>query len=131
MFGQNGWSGLNFEMVVSDGQTTDLSAQAAIKDDTTLSAIRGLTPRQCEVLAVMMEGKCNKAICRRLNLAEPTVKNHVTAILKALNASNRTEAVVKVARASAMSMSYNYTISGYSASPAAERRASRKPGETA
>jgi DNA-binding NarL/FixJ family response regulator len=44
----------------------------------------------------MMHGKSNKAICRILNLAEPTVKNHVTAILKALKASNRTEAVIMV-----------------------------------
>jgi DNA-binding NarL/FixJ family response regulator len=47
-----------------------------------------------EVLALMMQGKSNKAICRALDLAEPTVKNHVTAILKALKASNRTEAVI-------------------------------------
>lgn len=73
-----------------------------------------LTARQREVLAVMMQGKSNKAICRILNLAEPTVKNHVTAILKALKVSNRTEAVIKVAKASAASMSYSYTISGYS-----------------
>jgi DNA-binding NarL/FixJ family response regulator len=53
-----------------------------------------LTQRQMEVLALMMQGKSNKAICRALDLAEPTVKNHVTAILKALNATNRTEAVV-------------------------------------
>ena len=63
----------------------------------------------------MMQGKCNKAISRILNLALPTVKTHVTAILKALNATNRTEAVVKVASASASPMSYTYTISGYSA----------------
>jgi DNA-binding NarL/FixJ family response regulator len=42
----------------------------------------------------MMQGKSNKTICRTLDLAEPTVKNHVTAILKTLNVSNRTEAVV-------------------------------------
>lgn len=56
----------------------------------------GLTERQLEVLALMMEGKNNKTICRLLNLAEPTVKNHVTAILKALNVTNRTEAVIAV-----------------------------------
>ena len=60
-----------------------------------------LTARQRDVLAVMMQGKSNKAICRILNLAEPTVKNHVTAILKALKVTNRTEAVIKVAKASA------------------------------
>ena len=54
----------------------------------------GLTERQMEVLVLMMQGKSNKAICRVLDLAEPTVKNHVTAILKALKATNRTEAVI-------------------------------------
>jgi DNA-binding NarL/FixJ family response regulator len=53
-----------------------------------------LTDRQLDVLVLMMQGKCNKAICRDLQLAVPTVKNHVTAILKALNVSNRTEAVI-------------------------------------
>jgi len=56
----------------------------------------GLTERQIDVLGLMMQGKSNKAICRVLNLAEPTVKNHVTAILKALEVTNRTEAVIAV-----------------------------------
>lgn len=56
----------------------------------------GLTARQLDVLALMMQGKSNKAICRVLNLAEPTVKNHVTAILRALKVSNRVEAVIAV-----------------------------------
>jgi DNA-binding NarL/FixJ family response regulator len=58
----------------------------------------GLTERQVDVLSLMMQGKSNKAICRVLNLAEPTVKNHVTAILKALEVSNRTEAVIAVGK---------------------------------
>ncbi len=53
-----------------------------------------LTGRQMEVLALMMQGKSNKVICRALDLAEPTVKNHVSAILKALKVTNRTEAVI-------------------------------------
>src|SRR5262249_55059009 len=57
------------------------------------SADLGLTARQLDVLALMMRGKSNKAISRALDLAETTVKNHVTAILKAFKASNRTEAV--------------------------------------
>lgn len=56
----------------------------------------GLTQRQVEVLALMMRGKSNKAISRLLDMAEPTVKHHVTAILKALRAANRTEAVIAV-----------------------------------
>jgi DNA-binding CsgD family transcriptional regulator len=54
----------------------------------------GLTERQREVLALMMEGKSNKEICRVLDLAEPTVKYHVAAILKILKVANRTEAVL-------------------------------------
>jgi DNA-binding NarL/FixJ family response regulator len=54
----------------------------------------GLSSRQLDVLALLMKGKNNKIICRTLNLAEPTVKNHVTAILKALKVTNRTEAVI-------------------------------------
>jgi len=54
----------------------------------------GLTERQMEVLALMMQGKSNKAISRILDTAEPTVKHHVTAILKALKVANRTEAVI-------------------------------------
>lgn len=57
----------------------------------------GLTERQIDVLALMMQGKSNKAVCRELDLAEATVKNHVTAILRALKVTNRTEAVIAVA----------------------------------
>jgi len=58
----------------------------------------GLTERQLDVLALIMQGKNNKTICRILDLAEPTVKNHVTAILRALKVENRTEAVVAANR---------------------------------
>jgi DNA-binding NarL/FixJ family response regulator len=62
----------------------------------TLPADLGLTARQVDVLSLMRHGMTNKAICRELKLAEATVKNHVTAILKALNVTNRTAAVVRV-----------------------------------
>jgi DNA-binding NarL/FixJ family response regulator len=62
-----------------------------------LPADLGFTDRQMEVLALMMHGKSNKAISRLLKVAEPTVKHHVTAILKALKVANRTEAVIVVA----------------------------------
>ncbi|MDD5295500.1 MAG: response regulator transcription factor [Rhodocyclaceae bacterium] len=57
-----------------------------------------LTERQTEVLALMVQGLPNKMICRQMNLAEGTVKIHVTAILKALNVSNRTQAVITAGR---------------------------------
>jgi DNA-binding NarL/FixJ family response regulator len=56
----------------------------------------GLTERQLEVLALMMRGKSNKGISRVLDMAEPTVKNHITAIFRVLKVTNRTEAVITV-----------------------------------
>jgi DNA-binding NarL/FixJ family response regulator len=53
-----------------------------------------LTPRQREVLLLMCQGLSNKGIANQLGMAEGTVKIHVTAILKAMNAGNRTQAVI-------------------------------------
>jgi DNA-binding NarL/FixJ family response regulator len=58
----------------------------------------GLTERQSQVLTLLIQGKPNKIICRELNLAEGTVKIHVTAILKALGVTNRTQAVIAVSK---------------------------------
>ncbi len=58
----------------------------------------GLTVRQADVLALLVQGKSNKLICRDLDLAEGTVKIHVTAILRALNVINRTQAVIAVGK---------------------------------
>jgi DNA-binding NarL/FixJ family response regulator len=56
----------------------------------------GLTERQAQILALVMKGKSNKLICRDLDLAESTVKNQITAIMKALNVTSRTQAVLAV-----------------------------------
>ena len=65
---------------------------------TTAPADLGLTERQAQVLALMVQGKPNKLICRELGLAESTVKIHITAIFKALKVSNRTQAVIAAGR---------------------------------
>ncbi|MGC4093011.1 MAG: response regulator transcription factor [Polyangiaceae bacterium] len=57
----------------------------------------GLTPRQIDVIELMVQGLSNKAIAERLSLAEPTVKTHVAAGLRALNVRNRTQAVFALA----------------------------------
>src|SRR5262245_25432608 len=71
-----------------------------------------LTARQRDVLALLLQGKSNKAICRVLDLAEPTVKNHVTAILKALKVTNRVEAVIKVSETAVALLAFASTICG-------------------
>ena len=55
-----------------------------------------LTERQIDVLGLMVQGKPNKLICRELGLAEGTVKTHVTAVLRVLAVTNRTQAVLAV-----------------------------------
>ncbi len=72
-----------------------MAKRPAMDDASATPAALGLTSRQIDVLALVMRGQSNKAICRTLDLAEPTVKNHVSAILKALNVATRTEAVVR------------------------------------
>jgi DNA-binding NarL/FixJ family response regulator len=54
-----------------------------------------LTPRQLDVLRLLMRGEPNKVIARVLGLTEGTVKIHIAAILRTLQARNRTEAVVR------------------------------------
>ena len=53
-----------------------------------------LTPRQTEVLALLLQGKPNKLIARDLKLSVETVKDHVAAVLRVLNVTSRTQAVL-------------------------------------
>ncbi len=82
--------------VAGGGRQGGVSRPAAVAGSTPTD--RGLTERQIDVLALLMQGKNNKLICRALGLAEPTVKNHVSAILRTLDVGSRTEAVLEVAR---------------------------------
>lgn len=56
----------------------------------------GLTPRQYDVLQVMLQGRSNKEIARELDLSDVTVKAHIGAIFKALNVSTRAQAIIAV-----------------------------------
>ncbi len=58
----------------------------------------GLTPRQAEVLGLLLQGLPNKLIARELNLSVETVKDHVAAVLRALGVSSRTQAVLAVSQ---------------------------------
>ena len=58
----------------------------------------GLTPRQGEVLSLLLQGLPNKLIARQLNLSVETVKDHVAAVLRALGVSSRTQAVLAVSQ---------------------------------
>jgi DNA-binding NarL/FixJ family response regulator len=58
----------------------------------------GLTPRQTDVLALLLQGKPNKLIARELNVSVETVKDHVAAVLRALGVNSRTQAVLAVSQ---------------------------------
>lgn len=59
----------------------------------------GPTARQLEVLSLIARGRQNKHIADELGIAERTVKLHVTALLDALGASNRTHLLVRAREA--------------------------------
>ncbi|HZN25743.1 MAG TPA: LuxR C-terminal-related transcriptional regulator [Burkholderiales bacterium] len=61
-----------------------------------------LTERQAQVLVLLVQGKPNKIISRELGLAPGTVKIHVTAILRKLKVSNRTQAALAASRSHAL-----------------------------
>ena len=60
----------------------------------------GLTPRQTDVLALLLKGQPNKLIARELNLSVETVKDHVAAVLRTLGVNSRTQAVLAVSQMS-------------------------------
>ena len=68
-------------------------------DDSGRRSAVNLTVRQTDVLRLLREGRSNKEIGRTLGLSEKTVKVHVTALLKALNVANRTQAAAMADKA--------------------------------
>lgn len=58
------------------------------------SFVSPLTPRETEILTYMAKGYLNKQIADSLFISEQTIKNHITSILRKLDANARTEAVV-------------------------------------
>ena len=69
------------------------------------SFIAPLTPREKEILNYIAKGYLNKQIAAELNISEQTIKNHVTSILRKLNANVRTEAVVVAIKQGLISIS--------------------------
>lgn len=74
----------------------DMQATAASPPVPTESL--GLTPRQVDVLRMLVDGQSNKSIARALELAPSTVKTHIEAIFLRLHVATRTQAVVAAAR---------------------------------
>jgi DNA-binding NarL/FixJ family response regulator len=73
----------------------------AASSSSTASTAARLSPRQREVLDLMVGGLSNAEIAERLVVTLPTVKSHVQAVLRAYGAVNRSDAITRIARADA------------------------------
>lgn len=71
----------------------------------TESFVSPVTAREQEILNYMAKGYLNKQIALALDISEQTVKNHVTSILRKLNANARTQAVVEAIKQGLVSIS--------------------------
>jgi len=69
------------------------------------SFISPLTPRETEILNYMAKGYLNKQIANMLDISEQTIKNHVTSILRKLDANACTQAVITAVRRGIISLS--------------------------
>lgn len=83
-----------------DGDVAPLGEHARAEPHQQVPSLEslGLTPRQAEVMSLLLQGLPNKLIARQLNLSVETVKDHVAAVLRALNVSSRTQAVLAVSQ---------------------------------
>lgn len=62
------------------------------------SVVAPLTKREQQILKYISDGNTNKQIANTLSISEQTIKNHVSAILRKLNANDRAHAVVLAIR---------------------------------
>ncbi|MEY1555122.1 LuxR C-terminal-related transcriptional regulator [Yoonia sp. R2331] len=81
------------DVSVDFSTTETLGAPVIIAQRSAPPLPEGLTPRQQEVCALVAQGLSNKAIARALDISPATVKDHVHAILTALNLRSRSEVV--------------------------------------
>jgi DNA-binding NarL/FixJ family response regulator len=56
--------------------------------------LEALSPREREVLALLVEGLPNKLIARRLEISEKTVKSHLTHVFRVIGVTDRTQAAL-------------------------------------
>jgi DNA-binding NarL/FixJ family response regulator len=77
---------------------TETSISSETKPVAKTPSALGLTSRQADVLYLILQGKPAKVICRELGLSASTVKTHTSAVLRALNVTTRTQAVVAASK---------------------------------
>ena len=86
--------------VLPAGDTGGLARPEVVPSTQAAEPLRDpLTPREQEVLELLVRGLPNKTIAQRLEISESTVKYHVSSIYVKLGAASRADAVSRAARA--------------------------------
>lgn len=84
----------NIAAVLSGSAPPAMSTSAPGDLDPIRERVAGLTPTQLKVLLAVLDGQLNKQIAHNLGVSEATVKAHMTAIMRKLDVSNRTQAAL-------------------------------------
>jgi DNA-binding NarL/FixJ family response regulator len=79
--------------------------QSGAPEDSIRREVADLTPMQLKVLLAVLDGQLNKQIAFNLGISEATVKAHMTAVMRKLDVSNRTQAAL-VARSLGLDLSH-------------------------
>ena len=74
------------------------SQRATASEDGIASTVGQLTPRQEEVLHLLLDGHSSRVIGQKMYLSEETIKTHVSAIMRAFGAKTRLEAILAASR---------------------------------
>ena len=87
-------------VTVPASMTVGSAAQQPMADHAPTTQVQdlGLTPRQVEVLRLLVQGLPNKSIARRLDIAETTARGYVSELLAVFRVTNRTQLVLDVAK---------------------------------
>ena len=101
-FGAIGFLRKDSDLSVIEAAIRDaLGGKAAVRPgdaggemDSVRRDVANLTPTQLKVLLAVLDGQLNKQIAHGLGISEATVKAHMTAIMRKLDVSNRTQAAL-------------------------------------
>ena len=80
-------------MLVANRSPAPLNGVSNLSSEAALRA-RGVSGREGEILRSLLGGHSNKAIARQLGISEATVKVHLKAVMRKINAQNRTQVAV-------------------------------------
>lgn len=70
------------------------AARLLLEAHATPDPLASLSPREREVLGLLLEGMPNKLIARQLGISEKTVKSHLTSVFRAIGVTDRVQAIL-------------------------------------